>query len=67
MTHDLAMTLDKKGQMDVMIMDFRKAFEVVPHKRLMLKLDHFGIGGPTHDWISNFLMLRKQTVVVGGE
>ncbi len=66
-THDLATTLDKKGQTDVVIMDFSKAFDVVPHKRLMLKLDHFGIRGPTHDWISNFLMLRKQRVVVGGD
>jgi hypothetical protein len=48
-------------------MDFSKAFDVVPHKRLMLKLDHYGIRGPTYDWICNFLMHRKQRVVVGGE
>ncbi len=41
--------------------------DVAPHKHLMLKLDHFGIRGSTHDWIANFLMLRKQSVVVGGD
>ena len=44
-----------------------EAFDVVPHNRLMLKLDHYGTTGPTHDWISNFLMHRQQRVVVGGE
>ena len=66
-SHDFAMSLDKKQQTDVIIMDFSKAFDVVPHNRLMLKLDHYGITGPTHDWISNFLMHRQQRVVVGGD
>ena len=38
-THDFAMYLDKKQQTDVT--DFSKAFDVVPHNRLMLKLDHY--------------------------
>ena len=35
----------------------------------MLKLDHYGIRGLTHGWISNFLMSREQCqrVVIGGE
>ena len=61
------MSLDKKQQTDVIIMDFSKAFDVVPHNRLMLGLDHYGIAGPTHDWISNFLMHKQQRVVVGGD
>ena len=55
------MSLDKKQQTDVIIM----AFDVVPHNRLMLKLDHYGITGPTYDWISNFLTYRQQRVVGG--
>ena len=39
--------------------DHGKAFDVVPHNRLMLKLDHYGIRGPTYEWISNFLMHRR--------
>ena len=49
------------------IMDFSKAFDVVPHTRLMKKLNYYGVRGLTHNWISNFLMFRQQRVVVGGE
>ena len=66
-THDFVETLDQRGQTDVVIMDFSNAFDVVPHNRLMLKLDHYGIRGPTYEWISNFLMHRRQRVVIGGE
>ena len=48
-------------------MDFSKAFDVVPHNRLMLKLDHYGICRPTYMWIFNFLMHRRQRVKMGGE
>ena len=46
-THDFVETLDQRGQTNVVIMDFSKAFDVVPHNRLMLKLDHYRIRGPT--------------------
>ena len=55
------------GQTDVLIMDFSKAFDKVGHKRLALKLDHYGIRGKTNAWISSFLNNRKQTVVLDGE
>ena len=48
-------------------MDFSKAFDVVAHQKLLLKLAHYGIQGPTHTWITNFLMHRKQKVVLGGD
>ena len=66
-TNDFAKSLDKGRQTDAIIMDFSKAFDVVAHRRLLLKLDHYGISGPTHTWISNFLMRRKQRVVIGGD
>ena len=65
--HDFAHTLDRRNQTDVIIMDFSKAFDVVPHTRLMKKLNYYGVRGLTHNWISNFLMSRQQRVVVGGE
>ena len=49
------------------IMDFSKAFDTVPHNRLLLKLDNYGIRGNLLTWISNFLKYRSQRVVVGGE
>jgi hypothetical protein len=48
-------------------MDFSKAFDVVAHQRLLLKLFHYGIQGPTLTWIDNFLTRRKQRVVIGGD
>ena len=48
-------------------MDFSKAFDSVPHNRLLLKLNHFGIQNNLLVWISNFLKHREQRVVVGGE
>ena len=47
-------------------MDFSKAFDVVPHQRLLHKLDHYGIQGTTRNWIQNFLTDRTQKVVVDG-
>ena len=48
------------------ILDFSKAFDVVPHQRLLIKLDHYGIRGNTKRWIQNFLTDRQQRVVVNG-
>ena len=59
--------VDKKQQVDVIIMDFQKAFDKVPHQRLLLKLKRYGIRGKTHKWIESFLTQRKQRVVVDGE
>ena len=65
--NDLASSLNSKSQTDMVIMDFSKAFDTVPHNRLLLKLDRYGIRGNLLAWISNFLKCRAQRVVVGGE
>lgn len=36
--HDFAASLDKFGQVDVVFVDFSKAFDRVPHKKLVFKL-----------------------------
>ena len=51
----------------MIIMDFSKAFDTVPHNRLLNKLNRYVIRNKTHNWISNFLKYRKQIVVIGGE
>ena len=66
-TQDLAKSLNNKFQVDMIILDFSKAFDTVPHNRLLNKLDRYGIRNKTHTWISNFLKYRKQRVVIGGE
>lgn len=66
-THDLIYALDHNTQTDMIIMDFSKAFDTVPHNRLLYKLNKYGITDNLHLWISNFLTKRKQRVVVDGE
>ena len=45
----------------------RRAFDTVPHERLMGKLAHYGIQGPTNQWIRASLTNRSMRVVVDGE
>ena len=66
-TQDLAQSLNKKLQIDMIIMDFSKAFDTGPHNRLLNKLNRYGIRNKTHNWMSNFRKYRKQSVVIGGE
>ena len=51
----------------MIIMDFAKAFDKVPHMRLMHKLDYYGIIGSTHKWITSWLSERSQKVVLDGQ
>ena len=53
--------------MDIIFLDFKKAFDKVPHKRLLLKLEALGIGGELLDWIECWLGNRQQRVIIGGE
>ena len=52
--------------MDVLLLDFSKAFDVVPHRRLLCKLDMYRISDLTSKWIAGFLISRTQEVVVNG-
>jgi hypothetical protein len=52
---------------DLIIMDFAKAFDKVPHRRLLYKLNYYGISGLTLHWISAFLTNRTQRVVIDGK
>ena len=52
---------------DLIIMDFAKAFDKVPHRRLLHKLEYYGIRGPTHKWINSCLSWRTQQVVLDGQ
>ena len=51
-------------QTDVIIMDFAKVFDQVPHSMLLYKLYYYGIRGSTHEWISSWLTERPQKVVL---
>ena len=70
--HDIISNLDgavNRGhkQTDLIIMDFAKAFDKVPHRRLLHKLEYYGIRGSTHKWINSWLYGRTQQVVLDGQ
>ena len=56
---------EKKLPSCTIFLDFAKAFDTVNHKILLSKLDHYGIRGRAHDWLSSYLSGRRQCVQVG--
>ena len=64
---DIMCKYDQKKQVDLVILDFSKAFDTVPHRKLLHKLKNYGVRGNILRWISSFLMDRHQRVVVKGE
>ena len=49
--NDLEKDLDRQSQADVVRMNLSKAFDLVPHQRLLSKLCHYGITGKLHNWM----------------
>ena len=60
------LSLDNNIPVDILYLDFRKAFDTVPHCRLFIKLAAYGIRGKLLDWIKSFLTNRQQKVVLNG-
>jgi ribonuclease P/MRP protein subunit RPP40 len=58
--------IDRGFPVDVIYLDFQKAFDKVPHRRLMLKINSLGISGSIFKWIENWLQDREQKVVMLG-
>ena len=59
--------VDDGSPVDVIYLDFQKAFDKVPHQRLILKLKSYGMGNSIINWIEQWLTDRRQRVVVDGE
>lgn len=57
---------DKGTTMHVIYLDFSKAFDSVPHERLLLKLTKYGLAGNLLQWLRAFLTGRNQCVSVNG-
>ena len=64
---EISRYLDNRQQVDLLILDFSKAFDTVPHHRLLQKLDHYGVRGNIHGWLKSWLTSRDQRVVVDGD
>ena len=52
--------LDTGGCVDVVYCDFQKAFDTVPHRRLLTVLEYYGITDPVLSWVKDFLSERGQ-------
>ncbi|CAM5102996.1 unnamed protein product [Eretmochelys imbricata] len=59
--------VDKGDPGDIVYLDFQKAFDQVPHQRLLCKLSCHGIRGKILSWIENWLKDREQRVGINGK
>jgi hypothetical protein len=64
--HDILTSGESKKQVDAVFLDFKKAFDKVPHNKLILKLQSCGLNLKMVNWIRDFLSDRKQKVVIDG-
>jgi hypothetical protein len=64
---DIADCLDIRDKIDAIIVDFSKAFDLVPHGRLLTKIAYSGVASRVVVWISEFLLGRTQRVRMGGQ
>ena len=55
---------DEGNAVDIIYLDFKKAFDSVPHQRLLVKIKSYGISGNLYNWITDFLTGRSQRVRV---
>ena len=59
----ISSNLDVAIPVVVILLDFAKAFDTVPHKRLLAKLKAYGFDGLKLKWVEAFLESRRQRVV----
>ena len=64
---ELGKSTDNGKRIDVGVLDYSKAFDTVPHNKLLHKLNAYGIRGSTLGWIRAFLTTRHMRVIVEGE
>ena len=59
--------MENHESVDAIYLDFRKAFDSVPHARLVQKIKSYGLTGKLSSWIEAFLSNRTQQVLVEAE
>ena len=65
--NDFTKFSDNNDPFDVIYLDFAKAFDTVPHERLLAKMRAYGIDGNLLRWTKSFLSNRTQQVRVKNE
>ena len=63
---DWSRWIEEGEAVDALYLDFKKAFDSVPHQRLLSKLASYGVAGKLWNWIAAFLQDRQQRVVIRG-
>ena len=54
--------MDKQKLTGAVFIDLKKAFDLVNHKCLLYKLEHYRVRGLSHSWFQNYLCTRSQRV-----
>ena len=64
-TREWSVAISNKQTVDVVYIDFQRAFDSVVHSKLLIKLGTFGISGKLLNWVSAFIHNRTQRVSMG--
>ena len=64
--HNLATSLHAGEQIDNIYLDMEKAFDRVPHEKLLYKLEYLGFRNPLLHWIGDYLTDRRHRVSIDG-
>ena len=62
---DVTKQVDDGNNIDVITIDFSKAFDKIPHDKLLHKLQNYGIIADVYSWITSFLKGRVCKVLIG--
>ena len=60
-------SVDEGKQVDTIYLDIRMAFDSISHRRLLQKLEAYGIEGEVLEWVRYFLKGRRQRVMLNGK
>ena len=56
--------VDQGIPVDVIYLDFQKAFDKVSHTKLIGKMKRYGVSGEIVRWVGNWLTDRRQRVLI---
>ena len=65
--NDWTCAIENSNSSDCIYLDYQKAFDTVPHKRLISKLYAYNIDEKIINWIKYYLSERKQYVEMNGQ
>ena len=67
LVHQFAVALERRQQVDVIYLNFSKAFDRASYEKRLFKLECLGIGGSLLAWFRSYLSGRRHRVVIDNE